>query len=204
MFYVSKELINEELKRGKDIGFDFYYQKLSNKSIDRLFNHYYIEELCENFYDSEPDFDDEEFNMYMDYQNLYQLTGLTFWNLVSNMEEIKEKKENFKYSKQPHTQEELKAAYDKVIQMYKDYELERIKFNNWQEPYFKGNWDMSQKYVDLFGRDTLRRIRNFPKSIKNRLFIAYKDDQIRIYFYGRDFWKVDYWFIFKKRKRRLK
>ena len=88
--------------------------------------------------------------------------------------------------------------------MYKDYELARIKFNNWQEPYFKGNWDMSQKYVDLFGRDTLRRIRNFPKSIKNRLFIAYKDDQIRIYFYGRDFWKVDYWFIFKKRKRRLK
>lgn len=204
MFYVSKELINEELKRGKDIGFDFYYQKLSNKSIDRLFNHYYIEELCENFYDSEPDFDDEEFNMYMDYQNLYQLTGLTFWNLVSNMEEIKEKKENFKYSKQPHTQEELKAAYDKVIQMYKDYELTRIKFNNWQEPYFKGNWDMSQKYVDLFGRDTLRSIRNFPKSIKNRLFIAYKDDQIRIYFYCRDFWKVDYWFIFKKRKRRLK
>ena len=63
---------------------------------------------------------------------------------------------------------------------------------------------MSQKYVDLFGRDTLRRIRNFPKSIKNRLFIAYKDDQIRIYFYGRDFWKVDYWYIFTKRKRRLK
>ena len=78
MFYVSKELIDEELKRGKDIGFNFYYQKLSNKSIDRLFNHYYIEELCEIFYDSEPDFDDEEFNMYMDYQNLYQLTGLTF------------------------------------------------------------------------------------------------------------------------------
>ena len=77
MFYVSKELIEEELKRDKDAGFDFFYQKLSNKYINRLFNHYYLEELCENFYDSEPDFDEEEFNMYMDYQNLHKLTAQT-------------------------------------------------------------------------------------------------------------------------------
>lgn len=204
MFYVSKKLIDEELKKDRDVGLHFSYQKLSNKFIDRLFNHYYLEELCENFYDSEPDFDDEEFNMYMDYQNSYQLTGLTFWNLVSNMEEIEEKKENFKYSKQPHTQKELKAAYDKVVQMYKDYEQTRIKFNNWIEPYFKGNWDMSQEYVDSFGRSVLKHIRNFPKSIKNRLYFAKNDDQIIIYFYGRDFLEVDYWFIFRKRKKRLK
>lgn len=204
MFYVGKELIKEELKRDKDSGFDFSYQKLSNKFMERLFNHYYLEELCENFYDSEPDFDDEEFNMYMDYQNSHKLTGLAFWNFVSNMEKIEEKKQNFKYSKQPHTKKELKVAHDKVVQMYKDYESTRISFNNWQEPYFNGNWGMSQEYVDSFGRDILKRIRNFPKSIKDRLYIACKDDQVRIYFYGRDFWEVDYWFVFKKRKKRLK
>ena len=62
---------------------------------------------------------------------------------------------------------------------------------------------MSQKYVDSLGKSVLENIRNFPKTIKDRVYIAEKDDQIRIYFYGRDFWKKDYWFIFKKRKRRL-
>ena len=42
MFYVSKELIEEELKRDKDMGFDFSYQKLSNKFMNRLFNHSYF------------------------------------------------------------------------------------------------------------------------------------------------------------------
>lgn len=204
MFYVNKELIEEELKRDKDIGFEFSYHKLSNKFISRLFNHYYLEELCENFYDSEPEFDEEEFNMYMDYQNSFKMTGLTFWNLISNMEEIKEKKENFKYAKQPHTLKELKSAHDKVVQMYKDYEMTRINFNNWQELYFKGNWGMSQRYIDSYGRSILKRVRNFPKSIKNRLYVAKKEDQIRIYFYGRDFLGMDYWFIFRERKRRLK
>ncbi|MDE6015834.1 MAG: hypothetical protein K2H41_09090 [Acetatifactor sp.] len=149
MFYVSKELIEEELKRDKDTGFDFSYRKLSNKFIDRLFNHYYLEELCENFYDSEPEFDEE-------------------------------------------------------VNMYKDYETARINFNNWQEPYFKGNGGMSQRYIDSYGRSILKRIRNFPKSIKDRLYVAQKEDQIRIYFYGRDFLERDYWFIFRNRKRRLK
>ena len=120
------------------------------------------------------------------------------------MEEIEEKKENFKYAKQPHTLKELKSAYDKVVQMYKDYELTRINFNNWQELYFKGNWGMSQRYIDFYGRSILKCIRNFPKSIKDRLYVVKKEDEIRIYFYGRDFVEMDYWFIFRKRKRRLK
>ena len=142
--------------------------------------------------------------MYMDYQKSFKLTGLTFWNLISNMKEIKEKKENFKYAKQPHTLEELKSAHDKVVQMYKDYEMTRINFNNRQELYFKGNWGMSQRFIDSYGRSILKHIRNFPKSIRNRLYVAKKEDQIRIYFYGRDFLGMDYWFIFRERKRRLK
>ncbi len=150
MFLLSQELIKKELKRDQDIGFDFSYRKLSNKFIDRLFNHYYLEELCENFYDSEPESDEEEFNR------------------------------------------------------YQDYETARIHFNNWQEPYFKGNGGMSQRDIDVYGRSVLKGIRNFPKPIKGRLYIAKKENQIRIYFYGRDFLEKDYWFIFRKRKRRLK
>lgn len=184
MFFVSNELINNELNDDMRIGFDFKHKKLTSKFINWIFNHYYIEELCENFYDSCPVFEDEElYHMYMDY--IYGHEGHV-------------------YSKQDHTKQELKDAYYKIKNIYNDYESKRIKFNNWQEPYFKGNWGMSQKYVDSFGKKTLKEIRKFPKSIKNRFYYAEKDDVIRIYFYGRDFWKVDYWFIFRKRKKRLK
>lgn len=63
---------------------------------------------------------------------------------------------------------------------------------------------MSQRYIDSYGRSILKRIRNFPKSIKDRLYVAQREDQIRIYFYGRDFLEREYWFIFRNRKRRLK
>lgn len=204
MIYIDEKLIEKELERDRENGFVFSYRKLSDKFLDRLFNHYYIAELCENFFDSEPEFDDEEFKMYMDYQKNCRLTGMSFWNIAINLEEIREKKEAFTYSKQPHTRQELKEAYDKVIRMYKEYEPKRITFNNWQEPYFEGNWGMSQKYVDRFGKETLKKIRNCPFSAKGRLFIAEKDDQIRIYFYGRDYLQVDYWFIFVRRKKRLR
>jgi hypothetical protein len=202
MICLEKKLIAQELEYDRRKNFDFHYQKLSNKYIDWLFNHYYIEELCENFYDSEPNFDDEEYRMYMDYRDNYKLTGNSFWNMIINLEEIEKQGNGFRYSKESHTKEELKAAYDKVRQMYKDYEKRRIEFCNWQEPHFKGNWGATQKSVDKFGRRILKRIRKFPHSIKDRLYVAQKDDLILIYFYGRDLWQVDYWFIFNKRKRR--
>ena len=86
MIKVDNELINEELKRDRENGFEFHYKKLSNRFIDWLFRHYYLHEMCENFYDNEPDFDDEEYNMYMDYQSSHKITGLSFWNIVSNLE----------------------------------------------------------------------------------------------------------------------
>lgn len=208
MIKLDKILIDKELKSDREAGFVFSYQKLSNRFINRLFNHYYIVELCENFYDSEPDFDDEEFKMYMDYgvvtKSLGDITGLSFWEMISNADEIGEKKEQFTFSKKPHTMSELKAAYDKVVQMYKDYELKRLTFNNWQEPYFEGNWGMSQRFVDNYGRRILKNIRSCPLSAKGRLFAGKNDGQIRIYFYGRDFLQLDYWFIFEKRKKRLR
>ena len=197
---LRKDLIDEELKHDRNKGFEFSFCKLSNKFIDWLFRHYYIHEVCENFYDDEPDYDDEEFNMYMDYCDNIDLTGMTFYNIVINSPEIESQKENFRYSKLPHTKEELKAAYDKILQMRKDYEPRRIEFCNWQEPYFKGNWGMSQEYVNNFGRRILNLIKKeFPTSIKNRLYYAKKDNIISIYFYGRDLWNKDYWFTFMKR-----
>lgn len=200
MICVRSDLIEKELNRDKENGFCFKYKKLSKKFLDWLFRHYYIEELCENFYDSEPEFDDEEFQMYLDYKQSIEITGRSFWEIITNIDEIEKEKSNFRFSKQNHTREELKNAYEKIKQQYEDYESHRICFCNWQEPYFKGNWEMSQSYVDSFGRDVLNKIRKgFPVSIKNRLYTAQKEDLYLIYFYGRDLWKVDYWFIFKKR-----
>lgn len=205
MIYVDKKLIEKELEDEKSVlGHEFQYKKLSNRYLDWLFRHYYIQELCENFYDSEPEFDKEEFNMYMDYQSYGKMSCLAFWNVVSNLDEIEKEKSNFKYSKNNHTVEELKNAYDKVTQMYKDYEKTRIERLTWQEPYFEGNWGYTQNNVDLYGQFCLKRIKNFPRSIKDRLYVSEDKNEIRIYFYGRDIWEKDYWFIFKRKNKNVR
>lgn len=143
---LRKDLIDEELKYDIKRGYIFHYKKLSNKFLDWLFRHYYIQEFCENYYDSEP--------------REYPIGSL-------------------------------------------DYENARIRFCNWQEPYFKGNWGMTQKYVNTFGKNILKRIKKeFPVSIKKRLYYSKKDDVILIYFYGRDLWQIDYWFIFKRKDKK--
>ena len=196
---LRKDLINEELKYDIKRGFEFHYKKLSNKFLNWLFRHYYIQEFCENYYNSEPDYDNEEFNMYMDYcYNVIpmksDLTNTALFNIILNPDAKQ-------YSKEPHSIEELKQAYEKIIKMRKDYESRRIEFCNWQEVNFKGNWGMTQNTVDENAKRTLRYIKKcFPTSIKERLYYAQKDDLILIYFYGRDLWDIDYWFIFKKKK----
>ena len=143
---LRKDLINKELKDDIKRGFEFHYKKLSNKFLDWLFRHYYIQEFCENYYDS-------EFHSY---------------------------------------------PVDTL-----DYKNARIEFCNWQEPHFKGNWGMSQATVDRTSKRTLRYIKKyFPTSIKERLYYAQKDDVILIYFYGRDLWDIDYWFIFKRKDKK--
>lgn len=136
---IRYDLISAELEHDINRGFEFHYRKLSNRFISWLFRHYYIQELCENFYDSEPK-PDEDYN--------------------------------------------------------------RIEFCNWQEPHFKGNWGATQESVDSMGQNVLKEIRDtFLLPIKDRLYYAKKDDVILIYFYGRDLWMLDYWFIFKKRNK---
>ena len=200
MFYIDNILIKEELGRGIEAGFSFHYEKLSNRFLDWLFRHYECMELCENFYDSEPHFEDEEYNMYLDYKKGSQmLTGKSIFCLMTAMDEEGKIDENHSFCKEEHTIEELAQAYQRVKQAYQDYEMERISKCSWQEPYFKGNYGYSQKFVDDFAREMLMKTKRFPRTIKDRLFIARKGDEIRIYFYGRDYWEVDYWFIFKRK-----
>lgn len=194
---IKKELIDEQISSENNMGMTFCYRKLSNKFIDRLFNHYYVCELCENFYDSEPCFNDEEFYMYLHYKESI-MTPRTFCN------KIVDDKKNI-CSKEFHTRDELKEAYNKIKKEYQDYEGIRIERLTWQELHKKGIWDQSQDSVDRFSRYIIKnKIIKFPGSIKERLYFSQNKDQIRIYFYGRDIYQVDYWFIFIKRKKRLK
>lgn len=179
MINIRQDLIEKELKSD-----DFTYHKfnLHNSLISKLRNHYKLVELWENFYDNEDEYDDEEFDRYMTYNSI----------LENNYH---------KYHSTDCTNEELKQAYKNILQQRKDYEPYRIEFCNWQEPYFKGNWGMSQKYVDNLGRNTLKEIKRTSVSNKDRLYIGYKDNQIRIYFYGRDFMEMDYWLIYERRNK---
>ena len=181
MFYVDHELIQETLKNCSVIS-SFYYKKLSKKFLNWLFHHYEIEEVCEDFYDTCPKMDD---NLYIPYF-LYEYGS------------------NSIYSDKEYRMEEMTSAHKAVHTIYEEYELNRIKYCKWQEPYFKGNWGMSQYDVEQVAIGILKEIRVFPRIIKERLYVGQENDYIVIYFYGRDYLQRDYWLTFKKRKKRLK
>jgi hypothetical protein len=206
MINIRQDLIQKELEKGCTNGLTFRKLKPSNRFIDKLFNHYYVVEHTEHFYDSEPEYDDEEFNMYMDYDYIHHridpVSGTAFPNTILNSEEIVKEQEGFRFSKEEHTMEELKQAYDKITQQRKDYESHRIEFNNWVEPYSEGIWRMFQKDVDKISREHLEDTKKCSASYNGRLYIAEDEDSIFIYYYGRDFAMVDYWWIFKRRRRK--
>ena len=87
----------------------------------------------------------------------------------------------------------------KLDEVYRDYEKERIKFCNWQEPTCKGNCGMTQADVDKWAKDSLKSIRNILDKKRDRIYYSQKDDEIRIFVYSRDIEQQDIWFIFKKR-----
>jgi hypothetical protein len=87
----------------------------------------------------------------------------------------------------------------KLSQAYRDYESERIRLCNWQEPRFVGNWGLTQNTIDKWAKVDLKRTRDIADSNKNRIYFTQKDDEIRIYFYGRDMLEHDQWFIFKRK-----
>lgn len=173
MINIRYDLIEKELNRVDNR--KYHKLKLSNRFIDNIKNHYKCHEMCEFFYDSEPELSDIEYDMYCDYK-----FG-----------------DNFTEGK--YTKEELKYAHDKVVLRYKIHEEKRVEINTWIEPYFKGNWSMSQKFVDDISLGVLKEIQKINVPRKDRLYISKDKDFIRIYFYGRDFMDKDYWFIFERK-----
>lgn len=64
---MRNDLIQEELyEHHKEL--TFKKLKPSNRFIDWIFRHYYVVEHLECFYDSEPNYEDEEYSMYLDYK----------------------------------------------------------------------------------------------------------------------------------------
>lgn len=189
-YNINDELINQELTRWFPLS-EYSYIEITKDWIKYLFKNYYCHEICENFYDSGPDCDKELLYASWDYNHI---TNGTY-------------DPSKKYSKKEYTMDELKEANDKVVKLYEDYEQKRIEFCNWQEPHFKGNWGATQKDVDRFAKNVLMEIKNINDdkiNKKDRLFYHYdeKNDEIQLYWYGRDYDKVDYWLVFYNKKRK--
>lgn len=70
--------------------------------------------------------------------------------------------------------------------------------NCWQEPYFEGNWDLTQKEVndiilDIFTSDLLKKCRT-----ENRMFYCEEDGKVHLLIIARDLNSNDYLFAFSK------
>ena len=179
---IDIELIKEELSHDKkDFGWEYHYEKPSNRFIDKLLNHYYLHEMCENFYDTEPDYDDDLYEKYYQYEHHYasipkdQLT-------------------------------EYRNAHNQILKLREEYDKkDRLTYCNWQEPYAEGIWGYTQKKCDRIAAKTLKLIRKkYGKNLRDRFFVTCNTvdgkKMIRIYFYGRDIIEMDYWFIFIERR----
>ena len=199
MINIRKDLIEKELERDINVGYKFTYKTLSNKFLDWLFNNYYCHEFTEHFYDSEPDVDD-------------YISDLAYMYDYSTEDDINNVNGNRYYTKQyilekygkEYSEEEARKASIENKKIYNEYmkSPRRIEFNNWIDVIGSGIWGMSQHSVDKIARDTLLDVKKLEVKKKGRLFISTNKDDIRIYFYGRDLWKVDYWFIFTKKDKK--
>lgn len=83
-----------------------------------------------------------------------------------------------------------------------DIVKDRLTYLVWIEPYGEGIWNMSQATVDKAARNSLKYVRKTNVKKDGRLWIAYEDDYIFIYWYGRDFMEVDYWWVMKRKYKR--
>ena len=172
----------------------------SSRDIDILFKNHYADEFLEYFYDSEPDYDEETHNMYLDYCTIRGknelVTGVDFY-------EICLKSDKDRYSEKDHILKELKSAYHTIVKQRDAYNKKRIRFNNWVELHECGNWDSTQEEVDSLGKITLTDMKKSPLHKHDRFWIFKDKDNwdILIYYYGRDYIQCDYAWVMKKRKK---
>ena len=149
----------------------------NKKSIERLFRGYTVEEFLENSFDSTPEID----------------------------KDLQAKAHAYEFHRSEISADELndcKQAFDAMNQLYADYEERRILSSVWCEVYGEGIWGLSQFKVDKIAKDTLHKLKRSPVSYNGRMFYAETSDTVLIYYYGRDYLMVDYWWTFKKRAKK--
>ena len=175
----------------------------SNADIDKLFKKYKCVEFTENFFDSEPGYDNaEEFLMYMDYITLQgandAVTGTGFYEAVKAVADTSRQK----FSTEDHTLREYRKAYNKIHKQIQDYNRERIKSCNWIEVHAEWNWDGDQEVVDRLAKEEMAMIKSAPVHKRDRLWIRKEEEEneIKVYYYGRDWLYVDYVWSFVPRK----
>lgn len=98
---------------------------------------------------------------------------------------------------------------DELVEHFYDWEehddgtpmtnQERMSFCNWNEPYFKGNWGMSQEFVDKWALNQLKACRKWNVDKSHRFFIKEENNIIEIFAFGRDKYYSDYWWVYKKK-----
>ncbi len=206
----TQEIANELWRISLDFKYDHHNgwtrYAPTNAEIDILFKDYKCLWFIENFYDNEPDYNEEEFLMYMDYVRRNhilgeRLTGTGFFEAIL-MQGDKERQTKGHYAKQEHTEEEEEAAFDKKRKLRKDFEKKRIYFNNWVEMHEEGNWEPTQEAVENIAKISMQEVKKSPVHKRDRFWILKQDDKIRIYYYGRDYLEVDYIWSFEKSKKR--
>lgn len=150
---IREDLIEKELQRGMRKGTEFHKIKLSNRFVDWIFRKFYTVEFCINFYDREPD-----------------------WN------------ENYE-------DEDAMPTYEE----YRAFEEQRMAQLSWQDPFGEGIWGWSQKTVDSYSKKMLKGIKDYNIKKKDRLYCGTDKDYFYVYWYGRDCYGIDYWWIMKRR-----
>lgn len=176
---IAKELDVYENSSIEEKKLKFYPLKISNSFIDRLFNNYYTEEYTEHFYDADPKFNIEEYNKAYRYK--------------------------YRFSSIPENQiSKYREAYLSCIKQRDEFENTRLTTCLWIEVFGDGIWHLTQEEVDKIAKRNLKWTKRTSCSPKGRLFWAKKDDYILIYYYGRDFNEVDFWWVLKRRKKKIK
>ena len=179
--------------------------EFTEDKLKEILKNYYPEYIVQDWYDDEPEFDDEEeYAMFLDYQEKYlkkdfKLTGTGIFMALEARDEKEGKIE--KFSKQKHTKKELKEAYERVLKIYKNYEKERMKFNTWEDLYVKGNFALTQKDVNKFCKqfvkDTIEK--QHQKPLKFRFTKVQVDEkQFCIFNFTRDLLGYDTRIYFTK------
>lgn len=84
----------------------------------------------------------------------------------------------------------------------KNYEDERLSFSTSVELYRKGIWGSTQADVERMSKLYLRRLARVK--CKHRLYLISKDDELILFYYGRDIALCDMWWKFNHRRKKKK